>query len=493
MVWRSAAVCHLAQSGTRRAGGPDRAGRHGCEPCSRVCSSACRARRLRTIVPTVLRAAGAGRRATWGLLLFGVACACQSRANVGPLAPVRSAGTARAPSAAAAAPALVPLPRDESLWAAAERSEPDVIRDLGAMVTIDSGTGDAEGLERMAAFVASRLEALGAEVQLSPVPPSAGKLVHATFSGRGKARVLLLAHLDTVFARGEAARRPFRTDARRAFGPGVADDKGGVAVVLAALRLLTARGSTSYATLDVLFDPDEEKGSLGSRALIGTLSAGADVVLSFEPPDGERVIVQTNGIALVHVEVTGHAAHAGEPEKGANAAVELAHQILELSHLGDPTAGTTVSFTLLDAGDRANIIPAHAHATADMRFSDSRELERVRRDAARCAAKPLVPGTHVEVSVEPHRPSFPDNPESERLARLAERVQLGLGRRVEAVRVRYGTDAAFAYHPGHATPVVLEGLGLVGQGFHSPNEWADLDSIAPRVYLTVRLLEALAR
>lgn len=104
----------------------------------------------------------------------------------------------------------------------------------------------------------------------------------------------------------------------------------------------------------------------------------------------------------------------------------------------------------------------------------------------------FVPDTEVSVSVECLRPAFSRNPQSERLGALANRVYQELGKAVESVAMRYGTDAGFAYHPGSAKPAVLEGLGIVGDRLHSPDEWADLDSVAPRLYLTLRMLELLA-
>jgi glutamate carboxypeptidase len=410
-----------------------------------------------------------------------------ARSVAAPLVP-----SAAVRSALGTAP-LTPLSLDESLLARARAHRAEFEHDLRTLVDIDSGTDDAEGLARVATFVETRLRALGADTEVRPAPPSAGKLVRATLHGSGTKKILLLAHLDTVFARGEAARRPFHSEGERAFGPGVADDKGGVALVLHALAIAREREFHGYGTLSVLFDPDEEKGSPGSRELIRTLAAEQDAVLSFEPPDGERVIVATNGIALVELAVKGRASHAGSaPEKGRNAALELAHQIVRLKDLGAADRGTTVNFTLLRSGERINVIPDQASATADMRYSDPSEVARVERDARRLLAEHLVPETEVTVTVDPRRPPLAHNGATDRLALVARRVALGLGRSLEPVAMRYGTDAGFAYQPGREPPAVLEGLGIVGDGLHTADEWADLASVVPRLYLTVRLLEVLA-
>ena len=119
---------------------------------------------------------------------------------------------------------------------------------------------------------------------------------------------------------------------------------------LRALEICRQRGFKGYKTLTVLFNPDEEKSSRGSRDMIHTLSARQDYVLSYEPPDAERVIVGTNGIANLHLDVEGRASHAGSAaEKGRNAAIELSGQIMQLKDLGDPAKGTTVNWTILQS------------------------------------------------------------------------------------------------------------------------------------------------
>jgi glutamate carboxypeptidase len=415
-----------------------------------------------------------------------------------PTAPGSEAGAVPSVSATASppvAPPVVPVsavPLDSGLLAAAEAEVPAVVRDLEVLVNVDSGTGDASGLAKVGAFLVARLRELGANVETTSAAPSAGSSVTGTLRGIGTRNVLLMIHFDTVFGPGEAARRPFRREGKRAFGPGVADAKGGVAIILHALAIAKRRGISGYRTLTVLFNPDEETGSVGSRELIARLARSQDYVLSYEPPDGERVIVATNGIGQVELAVKGRAAHAGAaPEQGRNAALELAHQLLRLKDLGDAATGTTVNWTVLTAGERTNIIPDQAQAKADLRYSDPNELARVQRDATRLTRENLVPDTQVSVTVVDRRPPLAKNPASERLAALATGIYRGLGRDLGTVAARYGTDAGYAYQPGQGKPAVLEGLGIAGGGLHAPEEWADLDSVAPRLYLTLKLLELL--
>jgi glutamate carboxypeptidase len=147
---------------------------------------------------------------------------------------------------------------------------------------------------------------------------------------------------------------------------------------------------------------------------------------------------------------------------------------------------------VVKAGEKVNVIPDKASATADMRMSETSELQRVQRDADRIVQKKLIPETEVTVRVEDRRPPFTRNPASEKLAAECDAICREIGKRIEPVVMRYGTDAGFAYAPGGKT-VVLDGMGILGDRLHSADEWADVESIAPRIYLTVRLLERLGR
>jgi hypothetical protein len=187
-------------------------------------------------------------RSSLVLLLAGAAASCRATpaspsAPAVPTAPIPAASAAPSVSASASPPAVAPVvpvsavPLDSGLFAAAEAEAPAVVRDLERLVNIDSGTGDAGGLGKVGAFLVARLRELGAKVETTSAAPSAGSSVTGTLRGKGTRDLLLMIHVDTVFAPGEAARRPFRREGNRAFGPGVADAKGGVAIILLRLRL----------------------------------------------------------------------------------------------------------------------------------------------------------------------------------------------------------------------------------------------------------------
>lgn len=232
---------------------------------------------------------------------------------------------------------------------------------LKLIVDIDSGTGDVAGGAKVEAVLAERLTAQGAQVSAIPAEaPGLPDNLIAVFHGTGKGRILIIAHIDTVFGPGTVAARPFTIDADRAHGPGVGDEKAGVVNAITALKILHDIGYKDYATITLLLDDSEERGSPGSTRLIKTQAQRHDVEFNMEPGDPpDALTVWRKGSAGVTIQVKGRAAHAGmAPQDGRNAAVELVHQLSALEgafpHSGD---GTTVNLTILKSGERANIIP----------------------------------------------------------------------------------------------------------------------------------------
>lgn len=403
------------------------------------------------------------------------------------------------PLAAAIALCLSPLTgqaaelQPAELLAQAKAEQPAYLETVKQLVAVDTGTGQQAGLSTVSQMLVERLKALGAEVSSRPATPSAGDNIVGTLKGQGSKDFLLMVHYDTVFAEGTAAERPFRIDDSRAYGPGVADAKGGVAMILHALELLRDQQFDDYGTITVLFNPDEEMGSKGSKSIIAELARQHDYVFSYEPPDRDAVTTATNGINAVMQEVRGKSSHAGSaPEDGRNAVMELAHQLTQLRDLGDADKGTTVNWTLIDGGEKRNIIPDQATAEADMRYSDLSETERVLADGRRIIENRLIDDTRVELRLDKGRPPLADNPGSRRLAETAQRLYGEIDQDIEPIAMRFGTDAGYAYVPDSDKPAVLETMGVVGAGLHSEDEYLELASIAPRLYLTTAMIRALS-
>jgi glutamate carboxypeptidase len=391
--------------------------------------------------------------------------------------------------------------RDEKLLASARTMQPALIESLREMVLIESGSTDEAGLRRMSDYVEKRLRLLGANVERTAATVGPGEIVKGTLTGGGTKRFLLIAHIDTVYGKGILKTEPYRQDGNRLYGPGIADDKGGIAVILHSLEILRDAGWRDYGRITVLFNPDEEVGSRGSGELIAALGAEHDVVLSYEPTaakavaGSEGVLLAASGTASATLQVKGRSAHAGvAPEQGRNALIELSHQLLQTEGIAKGIPGAQLNWTTSSAGNVRNQIPDQARAGGDVRLfapgAAERLLEALR---TKLAEGPRVPDTEVAVSLEIGRPPYLAGENGQALANEARAIYAELDGRKLMFHPNSGggTDAGFAARSGK--PAVLESMGLAGWGFHAKDEYIEIDSIVPRLYLTSRLLMKLAR
>jgi glutamate carboxypeptidase len=389
---------------------------------------------------------------------------------------------------------------DEKLKAAAEAAQPALIETLHDMVMIESGSGDVEGLSKMADFTEARLKALGAQTERRKTARGAGAdMVIGTFEGSGRKRLMLIAHMDTVYQKGVLASQPYRVEGSRIYGPGIADDKGGIAVILHSLKILRQAGWRDYAGLTVSFNPDEEVGSIGSGEFIAELADQHDVVLSCEPTVAEpaakydSLLLGASGTATATMEVKGRAAHAGAaPQLGRNALIELAHQLLQTEDIAKSIPGTQLNWTTAQAGTVRNQIPEKAVAGADVRVTIADGVERLQAALDEKVKQKLIADTETTVKIEAGRPAFVAGDAGRALAREGQAIYAEIDRRLDLVEMTGGaTDAGYANRDGKAA--VVESFGLAGFGYHARDEYIDIGSIVPRLYLMTRLLTELGK
>ena len=380
---------------------------------------------------------------------------------------------------------------DAKLMAAATAARASELSLLEQIVNIDSGTFNVEGGEKIQGILADRLKAMGAAVELIPAEaPGLPPNLVATFTGKGKGRVLLIGHVDTVLEKGEAARRPFKVVGDTASGPGVMDEKGGVVTGIKALQLLHDLKRTDYGKITFLIETSEEDGSTGTRRLIDRLVREHDVELNLEPEYPDTLTVWRKSSANLVIRVHGKPAHAGmEPQNGRNAADELMHQI-QLMEGAFPRSGDhiTVNLTLLKAGSRSNIIPEFAEATLNVRGRTLEDMESVGARARDFAAHPEVSDTKVEIT---YSSSFPPLVANDRVLRIAAEANRARAEFNGGTYRLYGNGGASesALADAAGTPT-LDGLGSTGSGAHTPQESLDLKSYTERLYVLTRLIEA---
>ncbi|MGY8681153.1 M20/M25/M40 family metallo-hydrolase [Bradyrhizobium sp. UFLA05-153] len=384
---------------------------------------------------------------------------------------------------------------DEKLKAAAEQEKAPLIETLHDMVMIESGSSDVEGLAKMADFTEARLKALGATTRRQKTTAGAGAdIVVGTFEGTGKRKLMLIGHMDTVYQRGILATEPYHADGTKIFGPGIADDKGGIAVILHTLKILKDTGWRDYATLTVSLNPDEEVGSIGSGEFISELADQHDVVLSCEPTaasppaQNDSLLLGASGTATGTIKVKGRASHAGAaPDRGRNALIELSHQLLQTQDVAKSIPGTQLNWTTSKAGTVRNQIPEDAEAGADIRLTVSDGIAKLQAALDEKIKNKLVPDTETTVSIVPGRPPFVAGERGRALAQEGQAIYAELGRKLDIAEMTGGgTDAGYANRSGKA--VVVESFGLAGFGYHARDEYIDTHSIVPRLYLMTRML-----
>ncbi|SMP77910.1 M20/M25/M40 family metallo-hydrolase [Noviherbaspirillum suwonense] len=378
---------------------------------------------------------------------------------------------------------------------AARKAEPAVIETLKSMVLIESGSSDAAGLARMADYTEGRLKALGMSTERKQGTTGPGSIVIGSLAGTGSKRLMLIAHMDTVYPTGTLATQPYKVEGNRIYGPGIADDKGGIAVILHALQLLKDAGWRDYSKLTVAFNADEEIGSIGSGDLIASLGAEQDYVLSSEPSPAqpEIVLLGASGTGTVTLKVQGRSAHAGAaPELGRNALIELSHQLVQTRDVAKSVPGTQLNWTVSQAGQVRNQIPEAAVATGDMRLTVPDGFEKLEAALKEKVQNRLVPDTQTTVSIERGRPPFVASPAAREVAKKAQEIYGEIDRKLTLVDNTGGaTDAGFAAKSGKA--IVLESFGLGGAGYHARDEYIVTDTIVPRLYLMSRMLQEVAQ
>lgn len=367
------------------------------------------------------------------------------------------------------------------------RQEAAAFAFLADLVNQDSGSDDPPGVNRVGAQMAGALEALGFRVERFPQRERGDHLVAR--SGHGPRRLLLLAHMDTVYPAGTARARPFRAEGDKAFGPGVADMKGGLCALVFALRALAAAGAfpPPGTAIVAVLNSDEEVFSPTSRGLIEREARGAAAVAVLEPARvGGECVVARRGAGRYVLEVRGRAAHAGnQPELGINAIWDLAQKVCAIQALAGAFEGATVNVGTFRGGERSNVIPDHAVAEIGVRAATPDGAEALTRALEGIAGTAHVPGARAKLEGEWGFPPWPEQEATGRLLALLREAAAPLG-------VAIGTVAAGGASDGNRTwrhAPTIDGLSPAGDRFHSPDEFIWSRSLVERAAILAGFIE----
>ncbi len=374
---------------------------------------------------------------------------------------------------------------------------PRFLAELERLCNIDCGSYSPTGVNEVGTWVEGAFRDLGAEIDRRPDPSGRfGDTVIGTFRGRAGAgpRVLLIGHMDTVFADGTVADRPFSIEGDIARGAGVTDMKGGLLAgihALAALRALGGKGWTElpFERITYIANPDEEIGSPSSTPHIREAAADADLCLVLECARANGDFVSSRkGIADLRLTLHGRAAHAGvEPEKGRNAILAGARMVERIQALNGRWAGVTANVGVFQSGSRPNVVPDLANLEVDVRGVTRSELEAAVAAIQAIAADPGVPDVRVEIT---QMAGWQPMEKLERSGRLSDHVT-AIAARLGFSTIDVGTGGASDANTtsGMGIPSI-DGLGPIGGRDHSPDEYLEISSIVPRTTLLAALILA---
>ena len=360
---------------------------------------------------------------------------------------------------------------------------------IRSLVNIDSGSHDAQGVNRVQDVFAEKFREAGFDVTRKSLPGFGDQLTARWHGGEGK-RVLILGHADTVWPAGTAAAWPFRENGEFYEGPGVGDMKACVVMALYALRELIRTGDTGVGSITVLIVPDEEIGSVGSRAWIESEARNADFCLTLEPARPNRgLVIGRGGVGKLELQVEGVTAHIAHNKKnGASAVAALAPLVAMLESISDDERKVSVSVGVIGGGEARQVIPARAHLLADLRAADQPGADLVLSEIDRRIAK-------VKETVDPRiefnyeawftRPPFTASAGSGALFTLADHIAGELGTPVKGLISAGGSDANLAAAVGIPT---LDGLGPITHEMCSRRERLEIASIAPHGALLASLI-----
>ncbi len=364
---------------------------------------------------------------------------------------------------------------------------PEMLSTLQRLVLAESPSLEKEPADLCCDLLAAEWHKRGASVEhiLQKHRGDQLRIIWWPRKSRPAGQFLVLGHYDTVYSSGALAKMPFRVSDGKAYGPGIFDMKAGLTQALFALETLQQAKAPLRHRLVFLWTSDEEIGSDASRKLIETEARRSEAVFVLEPSLGPRGLIKTarKGVGEAELIVHGHASHAGlAPQEGINAVHELAQQLTRIQEWNDLRRGVTVNADIIEGGTRVNVIAERARAVLDLRALRLADMRRIERRLH--ALRPILPGAKLEVRGGFNRAPLERKFSAALFAKAkSQAAQMGLS--LGECTAGGGSDGNLTAALGVPT---LDGLGAVGHGAHSANEYILINTMPARAALLAALL-----
>lgn len=360
---------------------------------------------------------------------------------------------------------------------------------LKQLVETESPSHDKVSVNRVSFIVIDEAKKLGADIEVIQNQETGNHLI-ARFPSpdlgrgvRGEGGILFLCHMDTVLPLGTINKTPYREVDGKIFGPGTLDMKAGIVIALGAIEDAIKNGMTRPVTL--LCTSDEEIGSLTSRELIETLAKESELALVMEAAllDGS-LKTWRKGVGQFIVITKGRAAHAGgDHANGRNAIEEMAHQVLAIQKLTDYSKQTTLNVGVIQGGTVSNVVPEECTVQVDVRVMQPGEWERLESEIKKL--KPVLDGTSLHISGDLNRPPMPFDETMKTTFEKAKSIAGKIGVELKAGGTGGASDGNFVAPLGIP---VLDGMGAIGEGYHSEREFIFENCLDERIKLISELL-----
>ena len=395
-------------------------------------------------------------------------------------------------------------PQEIQLTSWVDQRQVVMIDELASHVNINTGTANIDGINTYRDLLEQNLIDLGFKTEQHssdsiPVLNCSGgehqiaNHLVATRKGSSKRRILINGHLDTVFSKGDDFQTLEIAQDGTLKGPGVADMKGGMVIMLNSLRALDSIGLLEEATITVLLNSDEEIGSLGSRSLIETLAKQHDIGFVFEGSYNNMATRARKGLGQARIKIIGRESHAGAAhEDGVSANLELAHKVIEIEKLTDYSRNTTVNVGVMAGGEKRNTISGCADAYIDMRFPSQQDGEKLKTNILDIASNTVTNNPNypelpiIESWAVLHRPVKQQNDQVDNLIAEAMGLSKLIGEPITGTRYSGGgTDGSIAQAVGLPT---IDSFGMDGLGAHSSREQSSVKTLMARTKLAAVML-----
>lgn len=379
--------------------------------------------------------------------------------------------------------------------------KPNLINTLIDWSNINSGSFHPQGIERQAQAIQTLFSNLGAQLQTFALEPlrtlsdqaqlnefPVGPLLKYSKRPHAPKQILLTGHMDTVFPE-DSAFQSARLEGDKLFGPGVVDMKGGILVMYAALMALEQSPFADQIGWEIIFNPDEEIGSIGSAPYLREAAQGKDFGLIFEPAMDEHgcVVDKRKGSGKIAVAVTGVAAHAGRDfHSGINAITAMSDFILQVDQLNGQREGFTLNVGKLVGGIAENVVPEHAVARLDIRYEDVNDRQWLMNEMDKILER-WKKNHKASIQIEPVFTRDPKNLNPKYQELLAQVILTGKALN-QSIATKHSGGVCDGNILASAGLVNVDTLGVLGGGLHSESEFMLTDSLVTRAQLTALLL-----